>query len=87
MTGFGSLLKDLNEAGVPYVVVGGIAVIRHGVVRATKDLAVVVAPDDATEAALGELMGRWGRPALTVQERIGGSRRPDGRCTSAPSMA
>ena len=38
MSGFGRLLADLNRAGVRYVVVGGIAVIRHGVVRATKDL-------------------------------------------------
>lgn len=59
MTDFGGLLRDLNRAGVRYVVVGGIAVIRHGVVRATKDLDVVVALDPETEAALGELVDRW----------------------------
>lgn len=39
MTGFGALLADLRRVGVRFVVVGGIAVVRHGVVRATKDLA------------------------------------------------
>jgi hypothetical protein len=38
LTGFGRILDDLNGAGVRYVVVGGIAVIRHGVVRATRDV-------------------------------------------------
>lgn len=30
MTGFGQILSDLNRAGVRYVLVGGIALIRHG---------------------------------------------------------
>lgn len=59
MTGFGALLGDLNGAGVRYVVVGGIAVIRHGVVRATKDLDVVVAADEPTATALSGLLGEW----------------------------
>jgi len=59
LTGFGALLDDLNRAGVRYVVVGGIAVIRHGVVRATNDLDVVVAPDEPTASALAGLMGEW----------------------------
>jgi hypothetical protein len=59
LTGFGALLDDLNGVGPRYVVVGGIAVIRHGVVRATKDLDVVVAADDPTAEAIDTLMGRW----------------------------
>ena len=59
MSGFGALLADLNRARVRYVIVGGIAVIRHGVVRATKDLDVVVGLDASTEAALGPLMMKW----------------------------
>jgi len=35
---FAAALRDLNEAGVRYVIVGGLAVIRHGAVRATKDV-------------------------------------------------
>lgn len=71
MTGFGVLLEDLNEAGARYVVVGGIAVIRHGVIRATKELDVVVALDDVTKDALGELMARWGatRPDGSAEDR------------------
>ena len=59
MTDFGRLLADLNEAGIEYVVVGGIAMIGHGVVRATRDVDVVVRPDDQTAAALKELIGTW----------------------------
>ena len=33
-----SLLHDLHEAGVDHVVIGGFAVIAHGVVRTTTDL-------------------------------------------------
>jgi hypothetical protein len=59
LSGFGALLSDLNGAGLRYVIVGGIAVIRHGVVRATKDLDVVVGLNGPTEAALGPLMTAW----------------------------
>lgn len=71
MTGFGALLEDLNRAGVRYVVVGGIAVIRHGVVRATKDLDVVVAIDDETATALAGLLGEWeaARPDGSPEDR------------------
>ena len=71
MTGFGRLLDDLNRAGVRYVVVGGIAVIRHGVVRATKDLDVVVAGDEDTAARLDDLRVNWQatRPDGSPEER------------------
>lgn len=59
MSEFGRVLADLNEAGVRYVVVGGIAVIGHGVVRATQDVDVVVATDDATAAALAPVLSGW----------------------------
>ena len=71
MTGFGRLLDDLNGAGVRYVVVGGIAVIRHGVVRATKDLDVVVGLDADTERALAKLLPGWRatRPDGSLEDR------------------
>jgi hypothetical protein len=59
VTGFGQLLSGLNRAEVRYVVVGGIAVIRHGVVRATRDLDVVVAPDQETAVRLAPLLVEW----------------------------
>jgi predicted nucleotidyltransferase len=71
VTGFGRLLGDLDRAGVRFVVVGGIAVIRHGVVRATKDLDVIVAPDGDTAERLSELMARWDatRPDGSAEDR------------------
>lgn len=42
---FDELLRRLAEAKVEFVVVGGLAVNAWGVVRGTKDVDVVVAPD------------------------------------------
>jgi hypothetical protein len=39
------ILEQLDEAGLEYIVIGGVAVGFHGYVRATKDLDVVPAPD------------------------------------------
>lgn len=44
---FDQLLRRLSEAGVEFVLVGGLAVNAWGVVRGTKDVDVVVAPDPA----------------------------------------
>ena len=60
MNDFAAALRDLNEAQIRYVVVGGLAVIRHGVVRATKDVDVAVAMDDENLARLTALAERWG---------------------------
>lgn len=53
------LLAALNEAEVPYVVVGGFAVIANGYVRATEDLDVLVPASrrvaDRVRAVLQEL--------------------------------
>jgi len=56
---FAAALRDLNDAGVRYVVVGGLAVIRHGAVRATKDVDAAVAMDDENLARLDALLVRW----------------------------
>jgi hypothetical protein len=37
------VVRALNDAGVEYVIVGGLAVAAHGVVRATRDLDLVPA--------------------------------------------
>jgi predicted nucleotidyltransferase len=42
---FDELLRRLTDADVQFVVVGGLAVNAWGVVRGTKDIDVVVAPD------------------------------------------
>ena len=53
------LVAALNGAGSRYVVVGGLAVGAHGVVRATRDLDIVCAPQpenmDRVAACLGAL--------------------------------
>ena len=41
------LVEALNAAGVRYVIVGGLAVGTHGVIRATRDLDLVPDPADA----------------------------------------
>jgi hypothetical protein len=56
---FAAALRDLNEHGIRYVVVGGLAVIRHGAVRATKDVEVSVAMDDENVARVHRLLAHW----------------------------
>ncbi|HEX7245365.1 MAG TPA: nucleotidyl transferase AbiEii/AbiGii toxin family protein [Solirubrobacterales bacterium] len=60
MTGFGQILDDLNGAGVRYVLIGGIALIRHGVVRATRDVDAVFDPDPSNVERIRALIERWG---------------------------
>jgi predicted nucleotidyltransferase len=59
VTGFGRILKDLNEAGVRYVLIGGIALIRHGVVRATRDVDAVFDPDSDNVRRIEALVSKW----------------------------
>lgn len=42
MAMFGPIFDALNDAGVRYVVVGGLAVVLHGHVRFTKDLDLII---------------------------------------------
>jgi predicted nucleotidyltransferase len=60
VTGFGQILGDLNDAGVRYVLIGGIALIRHGVVRATRDVDAVFDPDPSNVERIRALVERWG---------------------------
>jgi hypothetical protein len=52
VSGFGQILADLNDAEVEYVLVGGIAMIRHGVVRATRDIDAVFDPSQENLARI-----------------------------------
>ena len=78
MNDFASALRDLNESGVRYVIVGGLAVIRHGAVRATKDVDAAVAMDDDNLARLERLVERWhatnpdGTPLRSTKLAAGG---------------
>lgn len=60
MTGFGRILDDLNGAGVRYVLIGGIALIRHGVVRATRDIDAVFDPDPDNLDRIRSVVDQWG---------------------------
>jgi hypothetical protein len=59
VSGFGRIFEDLNEARVDYVLVGGIAMIRHGVVRATRDIDAVFDPIEENVDRIRGLIGRW----------------------------
>src|SRR4051812_49786551 len=67
------LVAALNAADVAYVIVGGIAVAAHGVVRATADLDIV--PDGRPE--------NLDRLADTLSE-LGAEHPIDGKLTGAP---
>jgi len=62
---FARVFRDANTAGLPFVVVGGIAVVRHGVVRATRDIDLIVEPTESATAALRELISSWGATFAT----------------------
>lgn len=50
------LLRSLVEFDVDFVVIGGLAVAAHGYVRATKDLDIVLQPDNANRQRLVEAL-------------------------------
>ncbi len=45
------LIRAWNGAGIPYAVCGGIAVTLHGATRSTKDIDVLVRPEDVERAS------------------------------------
>jgi predicted nucleotidyltransferase len=59
VSGFRQILEDLNSAGVDYVLVGGIAMIRHGVVRATRDIDAVFDPSEQSITRIRGLIDQW----------------------------
>jgi hypothetical protein len=52
-----ALLGRLTAAGVRFIVVGGFAVIAHGVIRATKDLDICADPERDNLERLARLLG------------------------------
>ena len=50
------MLHRLTEAGVDFVVIGGVAVIAAGYARVTRDLDIAFADDHANLAALGGVL-------------------------------
>lgn len=78
MNDFAAALRDLNASGIRYVIVGGLALIRHGAVRATKDVDAAVAMDRDNLARLERLVERWratnpdGTPLQSTKLAAGG---------------
>lgn len=61
------VLKALNETGVRYVLVGGVAVNMHGVPRMTYDLDLLVDLEDENLEKLVALLNEWGfKPRIPV---------------------
>jgi hypothetical protein len=62
-----AIARALNEAGVPFIVVGGLAVVAHGYGRQTQDLDVVVRLEDSSiHAAFRALASLGYRPRVPV---------------------
>jgi len=67
---FEPLFKALNDSGVRYVVVGGLAVVLHGHARMTVDVDLVVDLDkDQALGAIDTLVGIGLRPRVPVNPR------------------
>jgi len=56
MTDFESLLRVLKEAGVDFIIVGGVAAVAHGSARLTQDLDVVYSRSDVNIRRLAEAL-------------------------------
>ena len=62
---FLQLVEALEREGVEYVVVGGVAVNLHGIVRATEDIDFFVRPDhDNIERLKSALRSLWDDPEI-----------------------
>jgi hypothetical protein len=66
------VVASLNAADVDYVIVGGLAVGAHGVVRATRDIDIVPAPEQSHMDRLADCL-----------HELGGEHPIDGRLTGA----
>ncbi|MCL4860863.1 MAG: nucleotidyltransferase [Caldilineaceae bacterium] len=64
---FSRLLQSLNAEGIPYLIIGGYAVIVHGYVRATKDLDIWIEADERYAEALGRALWTIGVRAPPVE--------------------
>jgi hypothetical protein len=62
------LLRRLASAGVDYILIGGLAVNAHGVIRSTKDVDICPAPDTANLSRLAHLLRDLGVRQLGIGE-------------------
>ena len=64
------LLRRLSEAGIDFVVIGGVAVYLQGYARFTKDLDIVYATNAANLERLGEVLVSLGARLRGIEEDI-----------------
>ena len=71
---FADFLTSLNNEGVAYVVIGGIAVLAHIPYRTTRDLDVLIEPTLANAMRVRQAVAAWGSfdPAYSPEEFISG---------------
>ncbi len=62
------ILRELVEGGVEFLIIGGVAVGYHGHIRATKDIDVVPAPDEANLEKLSTALRRLGAEVEGAKE-------------------
>ena len=63
------MLRRLAGAGVDYILIGGLAVNAHGVIRSTKDVDICPAPDPANLRRLADLLSALQARQLGVGEQ------------------
>lgn len=64
----GGLLRRLDEAEVEHILIGGLAVNAHGVIRSTKDVDIVPSPDPDNLRRLAALLAQLQTRQLGVGE-------------------
>jgi len=67
---FRDLLRDLNAAGVRYLIVGGYAVMAHTEPRYTKDLDLWIEPLESNAQKMLVALARSGAPTTPSQPLI-----------------
>ena len=67
-----ALFKALNAARIKYLVIGGLAVIAHGIPRSTKDADLVIVPNQKAYAKLLKVLRslRFGTAYLTDPKKM-----------------
>ena len=73
---FRDLLVYLADAGADFIVVGGHAVARHGHVRATKDIDVLVRPDGDNATRVMQALASFGAPLRALGVEVADLSRP-----------
>jgi hypothetical protein len=64
------MLRRLTNAGVDFVVIGGIAMLLHGSARLTRDLDIVFAGDDGNLEALGAVLAGLKAQLRQIGEQV-----------------